>query len=197
VATLVHYTGLSERTVRTCLDLLEAEGIVSPCDPDIIAARIKRADRRPTRWDLDLSLVHGDPDQPGVTVPDGQSPTGRAGLAEARRPIMKAVPAGPQSPHAASEPIGQFCLSSASRPTIVPAGNIETKPAGGDNFAVALAEPAHNDGRGRSSPVGGAVSRGDRAVGAWLTMAWASSMTRRWLSGSAAAFGRWCLCFST
>ena len=42
VATLVRYTGLSERAVRTCLDRLEAEGIILACDPDIIAARIKR-----------------------------------------------------------------------------------------------------------------------------------------------------------
>jgi hypothetical protein len=42
VATLVRYTGLSERTVRTCLDRLEAEGIIAPCDPDMVAARIKR-----------------------------------------------------------------------------------------------------------------------------------------------------------
>jgi hypothetical protein len=40
VATLVRYTGLS---VRTCLDRLEAQGIISPCDPDIVAAWIKRA----------------------------------------------------------------------------------------------------------------------------------------------------------
>jgi hypothetical protein len=32
------------RTVRTCLDRLAAGGIVSPGDPDIVAARIKRAD---------------------------------------------------------------------------------------------------------------------------------------------------------
>jgi pyocin large subunit-like protein len=51
VATLVRYTGLSERTVRTCLDRLEAEGIIQACDPDIIAARIKRAGRRPKGWD--------------------------------------------------------------------------------------------------------------------------------------------------
>jgi pyocin large subunit-like protein len=38
VATLVRYTGLSERTVRTCLDRLEAAGIIRPCDPDIVAA---------------------------------------------------------------------------------------------------------------------------------------------------------------
>jgi len=46
VATLVRYTGLSERTVRTCLDRLAAEDIPS-CGPGIVAARIKRADRRP------------------------------------------------------------------------------------------------------------------------------------------------------
>ena len=43
VATLVRYTGLSERTVRTCMDRLAAEGIIWPCDPGIVVARIKRA----------------------------------------------------------------------------------------------------------------------------------------------------------
>jgi Helix-turn-helix domain len=47
VATLVRYTGPSERTVRTCLDRLEATSIIRPCDPDIVAARIKRTDRLP------------------------------------------------------------------------------------------------------------------------------------------------------
>jgi len=37
------HTGLSERTVRTCLDRLAAEGIIWPCDPGIVVARIKRA----------------------------------------------------------------------------------------------------------------------------------------------------------
>jgi hypothetical protein len=55
VATLVRYTGLAERTVRTCLDQLAAAGIIAPCDPGIVAARIKRADRRPQGWDLNLS----------------------------------------------------------------------------------------------------------------------------------------------
>jgi hypothetical protein len=53
VATLVRYTGLSERTVRTCLDRLEGAGTIRPCDPDIVAAPIKRADRRSKGWDLD------------------------------------------------------------------------------------------------------------------------------------------------
>ena len=38
VATLVRCTGLSERTVRTCLDRLEAQGIIRTCDPDIVSA---------------------------------------------------------------------------------------------------------------------------------------------------------------
>ncbi len=45
VRTLVRYTDLSERTVRTALDRLEAEGIIRPCDPAIVAAKIKRADQ--------------------------------------------------------------------------------------------------------------------------------------------------------
>jgi hypothetical protein len=74
VATLVRYTGLSERTVRSCLDRLEAEGIISPCDPGIVAARIKRADRRPQGWDLNLSLVRNDLDDAAVAVLEHQFP---------------------------------------------------------------------------------------------------------------------------
>jgi Helix-turn-helix domain len=95
-ATLVRYTGLSERTVRTCLDRLEAAGIISPCDPDIVAARIKRADRRPQGWDLDLSLIRDDLDEPGVNAPHGQSPARRAGLAAAGRPDHEGHPNGVQ-----------------------------------------------------------------------------------------------------
>jgi predicted transcriptional regulator len=39
--------GLSEHTVRTCLNRLDAAGIIRPCDPGIVAARIKHAYRRP------------------------------------------------------------------------------------------------------------------------------------------------------
>jgi hypothetical protein len=86
VATLVQYTGMSERTVRTCLDLLEAEGIISPCDPYIVAARIKRADRRPQGWDLNLSLVRDDLDDAAVPVLDHQFPGLGIRLAAAAQP---------------------------------------------------------------------------------------------------------------
>ncbi|ABS06113.1 helix-turn-helix domain-containing protein [Kineococcus radiotolerans] len=52
VETICRYTRLSERTVRSCLDRLEAEGIIRPCDPAIVAAKIKRGDRRPNGYDL-------------------------------------------------------------------------------------------------------------------------------------------------
>jgi hypothetical protein len=60
VRTLARYTDLSERTVRTALDRLEAEGIICPCDPAIVAAKIKRADQRPKGWDLAMHLVRDD-----------------------------------------------------------------------------------------------------------------------------------------
>ena len=44
VRTLVRYTDLSE---RTALDRLEAESIIEPCDPAVVAAKIKPADQRP------------------------------------------------------------------------------------------------------------------------------------------------------
>jgi hypothetical protein len=91
-ATLVRYTGLAERTVRTCLDRLAAEGIIAPCDPDIVAARIKRADRRPQGWDLNLSLVRDDLDNAAIAVLDHQFPElGADGQAD-----------GVQSPHSAA-----------------------------------------------------------------------------------------------
>jgi hypothetical protein len=38
---------LSERAVRTCLGRLEHNGLIRPCDPAVVAAKIKRAHRRP------------------------------------------------------------------------------------------------------------------------------------------------------
>ena len=108
VATLVRYTGLSERTVRTCLDRLAAEGIISPCDPGIVAARIKRADRRPQGWDLNLSLVRGDLDEAAVAVLEHQFPGLGVRLAAAAQPGDDGQPGGVQSPHpdaTVSEPV--------------------------------------------------------------------------------------------
>jgi hypothetical protein len=98
VATLVRYTGLSERTVRTCMDRLEAEGIISPCDPDIVAARIKRADRRPEGWDLNLSLLRDDFDAAAVAVLEHQFPALGIRLAATAQPGADGPSEGVQSP---------------------------------------------------------------------------------------------------
>jgi hypothetical protein len=102
VATLVRYTGLSERPVRTCLDRLEAGGIIRPCDPGIVAARIKRAGRRPKGWELDLTQIRGDLTQTEVAALGRQSPglaprvaaAGQPDDGQARRGAITA-PAGP------------------------------------------------------------------------------------------------------
>jgi Helix-turn-helix domain len=93
VATLVRYTGLAERTVRTCLDRLAAEGIISPCDPDIVAARIKRADRRLQGWDLNLSLVRDDLNHDAVAILEHQFP----GLGVRLAPVADSPSDGVQS----------------------------------------------------------------------------------------------------
>jgi helix-turn-helix protein len=102
VATLVRYTGLAERTVRTCLDRLAAEGIIAPCDPGIVAAWIKRADRRPQDWDLNLSLVRDDLDAAAVAVLEHQFPGLAARLAAVAQPGADGRPGGVHSLHPAA-----------------------------------------------------------------------------------------------
>jgi hypothetical protein len=97
VARLVRYTGLSERTVRTCLDRLDAAGIIRPCDPEIVTARIKRAHRRPKGWDLDLSLIRDDLTEADLAALEHQFPGLAARVAVAACPDAD----GLQSPHPA------------------------------------------------------------------------------------------------
>lgn len=103
VRTLIRYTGLSERTVRTCLDRLQASGLIRPCDPAVVAARIKRADRRPQGWDLDLRVVRADFDAAELAALEHQFPglTGRlAAIKNDGRPDD--VGHGLTSPHPAA-----------------------------------------------------------------------------------------------
>jgi hypothetical protein len=59
VATLVRYTRLSERSVQNALRALEELGLIEPSDPQIVAAYVKRADRRPNGWDLVIhNVIH-------------------------------------------------------------------------------------------------------------------------------------------
>jgi hypothetical protein len=52
VSTLVRYTRLSERSVQYALRALEKLRLITSSDPDIVAAYVKRSDRRPRGWDL-------------------------------------------------------------------------------------------------------------------------------------------------
>ncbi|WP_053723021.1 helix-turn-helix domain-containing protein [Saccharothrix sp. NRRL B-16348] len=52
VSTLVRYTRLSERSVQYALRALEELALIGPSDPTIVAAYVKRSDRRPRGWDL-------------------------------------------------------------------------------------------------------------------------------------------------
>jgi hypothetical protein len=99
VGTLVRYTGLSERTVRTCLDRLAAGGIIASCDLGIVAARIKRAGRRPQGWDLNLALARHDLDGAAVAVLEHQCPGLGVSLAVAGQPGADGRADGIQSPH--------------------------------------------------------------------------------------------------
>lgn len=78
VETITHYTHLSERSVRRCLDRLQECGAITPSDPALVAAKIKRPDRRPQSWDLALAR-HRDDQPDGVqsvhpATSDGVSP---------------------------------------------------------------------------------------------------------------------------
>jgi hypothetical protein len=52
VKTLARYTRLKERAVQYALRDLENLDLIRPSDPDIIAAYVRRSDRRPNGWDL-------------------------------------------------------------------------------------------------------------------------------------------------
>lgn len=109
VATLVRYTRLSERTVRTSLDRLAESQIIRPCAPEIVAARIRRADRRPQGWDLDLTLVRDDLADEDITNLERQFPGLRNRIDETHSSAQTTVCAtgdGVQPPHlAASGPV--------------------------------------------------------------------------------------------
>jgi hypothetical protein len=111
VRTLMRYTGLSERTVRNCLDRLEAGGLIWSCDPAVVAARIRRADRRPKGWDLDLSRIRTDLTGEDITALDYQF----HGLA-ARQPGHDDHSDGVQSPHPAADAAVDTVAGGVQRP---------------------------------------------------------------------------------
>ena len=68
------------------LGRLEAAGLIRPCDPAVVAARIKRADRRPKGWDLDLTRIRVDLAEDEVAVLERRFPGLAARLAASTQP---------------------------------------------------------------------------------------------------------------
>ena len=99
VRTLVRYTDLSERTVRTALHRLATDGIIRLCDPAVIAAKIKRADQRPQGWDLAMHLIRDDLDEADLAALEPQFPglaaRVRAGAAPSGHPGCGVQPLHP------------------------------------------------------------------------------------------------------
>ena len=143
--TLIRYTGLSERTVRACLGRLEAAGLIRQCDPNIVAVRIKRADRRPRGCDLDLTRVRTDLDDEEVAALECQFPGLATRLAAAGHSDDNGEPPAADGP--ASEVQSQHPV----RPVDNPASGVQPSqpaPATGCN------ERAHGV---QSAPSRGAV----------------------------------------
>jgi hypothetical protein len=76
LARLCRYTRLSERSVRYALRTLEELDLIRPADPEIVAAYVKRADRRPNGYDLALDHseqpVGNTNEPPGTSAAEGQ-----------------------------------------------------------------------------------------------------------------------------
>ncbi len=191
VATLVRYTGLSERAVRTCLDRLDAAGIIRPCAPEIVAARIKRADRRPNGWDLDLTLLRDDLTEAGLAALEHQFP----GLAARVAADACRDADGVQSPHPARAVNNQADGVQSLHSAAATGCNLRTggvQPAQPRGAAVApepslepSREPTAARARGRQAvpaaegPAGGRAGEFFEALGPawWLTAAQQARLT--------------------
>jgi hypothetical protein len=92
VSTLARYTRLSERSVQYALRALHELKLIKPSDPDIVAAYVKRADRRPKGWDLaihsEAQTLHPVEDHEVQTRHDGVQPTTPRGAVLAPEPSL-------------------------------------------------------------------------------------------------------------
>jgi hypothetical protein len=93
VATLVRYTRLSERSVQNALRALEKLGLITPSDQQIVAAYVKRADRRPNGWDL---VIHSPAHKPAGGV-QSVHPVGSNGVQTLRNGVQTTTSRGAES----------------------------------------------------------------------------------------------------
>lgn len=96
VSTLVRYTRLSERSVQYALRSLEELALIGPSDPTIVAAYVKRSDRRPRGWDLAVHRSEQAVDNPADGV-QSVHPADRHGVQSQGHGVQTATSRGAES----------------------------------------------------------------------------------------------------
>lgn len=130
-ATLAEYVGVSTRTVRTKLRLLEDVGVIRPGDQRTVAHI--SADRRPTVWDLQMTAEKRAEDVSGRATGGNLRPDGRKSTTP--RAEDDDTTGGNTLP---TEP----SLNQSSEPVMEPGGETAAAPLSGEVVEV---EPARDD----------------------------------------------------
>lgn len=116
--TLTEDTGLSERTVRSKLDLLEAQGLIVRGNQALAAVYIDRHDRRPVVYDLMLKRGAVDaPREEGTGCSqqqNGVQPTTERGAAIAPNTSINHQLTEQQQPHEISDVIAEQDMAAAA-----------------------------------------------------------------------------------
>jgi hypothetical protein len=112
-STLSVDTGLSERTVRSKLDLLESSGAIKRGNQAIVAAYIERADKRPVCYDIVMTQTV----KPGAAVAPREDERGANGAATGCNPCSHGV----QSTHERGAAIaGNTSFNPSFNPSVNP-----------------------------------------------------------------------------
>jgi len=116
--TLTEDTGLSERTVRSKLDLLEVQGLIVRGNQALAAVYIDRHDRRPVVYDLMLKRGAADaPREEGTGCSqqqNGVQPTTERGAAIAPNTSLNHQSTEQQQPHKISDVIAEQDMAAAA-----------------------------------------------------------------------------------
>ncbi|WP_342345021.1 helix-turn-helix domain-containing protein [Pseudomonas baltica] len=116
--TLTEDTGLSERTVRSKLDLLEGQGLIVRGNQALAAVYIDRHDRRPVVYDLMLKRGAVDaPREEGtgcIQQQNGVQPTTERGAAIAPNTSLNHQLTEQQHPHEISDVVAEQDLAAAA-----------------------------------------------------------------------------------
>lgn len=154
VERLVGYTRLSQRSVQYALRDLEELGLITRSDPDIVAAHIKRGDRRPQGWDLAMHngvhTVHPVPDHGVHSRTNGVQITHRRGAHSAPEPSLNRpenLRAGTHRPP--GEPCGQ-CDGRPGEPVSTRLVWLDRAGGGSESTPCPRCHPAASDNPGEA-----------------------------------------------